>query len=338
MSYQKDLSIHQYSPCPYGPVLAVGWLDKDHPFTVGEVPLSVFDRIDELLKTRENIVSRMRGIHILNIKKPPLKETDFLKRYGNPPSFPLATGEFHFLKDGVYYAAPVMVYEYMRVYGYRPPVEFLDAVLFGEIITENQHFELLRQRDIDNGIIESSPEGQKMKQYLTQAEQLIEKKQRQKALKFIDDALKLYPLNPYGLFLAANTHFDLKQYTESQQYLDKLIHDCSDVKIAYALNGMNQFHLGNYRQAKQFLNFYKDSFEREDFEDESEERHNLTQIYYYLGRVHEKIRDWPQAAHYHSLAGSYTPDDQEISKRLRTVLLKKRLAKFLPFYRKRRHY
>ena len=127
--YFKDLSPYQYlgrEPDPN--VLTVGWLDADHDFLKGTVSDAILERI---LVLCFKPVNSTRGIH----------QSPFIQ--GNPkePSraYPveyrgkrMALGNAEIRvsgRNGKIYAAPNLIYHYIKDCSYLPPQEFLEALM-----------------------------------------------------------------------------------------------------------------------------------------------------------------------------------------------------------------
>jgi len=130
--YFQDLT-----PCTYWAnlaspkLLAVGWLDGEHEFPKGHVPERVTNRILELCVKEP--VNRTRGRE----KSPFFKvENGVSVRYPYPvqvkwkgETYSLGSAEILvFGKSGRCYAAPNLIYHYIKDCGYLPPQEFLSAV------------------------------------------------------------------------------------------------------------------------------------------------------------------------------------------------------------------
>jgi hypothetical protein len=90
----------------------VGWLDRWHPFPVGETSAEFRARLQQLCLRR---VKRTRGFHAC----------DFCKGRARPHG----SAEVRVPGAGRVYAAPELVYHYVAAHGYKPPGEFIAAVL-----------------------------------------------------------------------------------------------------------------------------------------------------------------------------------------------------------------
>jgi hypothetical protein len=90
----------------------IGWLDPDHPFPTGPTSKEFRDRLELLCGFP---VKQTRGVH----------PCYFCKGQGRPGS----SAEMRVAGDGKVYAAPSLVHHYVVAHDYRPPDEFIAAVL-----------------------------------------------------------------------------------------------------------------------------------------------------------------------------------------------------------------
>jgi len=103
-------------------MLAVGWLDTEHEFTKGAVPEDV---LEDILALCFKPVNQTRGFH----------QSPFLKSapLGYPVEYKgqkmlLGSAEIRVQgREGKRYAAPNLIYHYIKDCYYLPPREFLDA-------------------------------------------------------------------------------------------------------------------------------------------------------------------------------------------------------------------
>lgn len=122
--YFPDLSPYTYlSREPDPRLLAVGWLDAEHDFPGGRVSDLLLEKI---LALCFRPVNSTRGIH----------QSPFLPSnpYGYPVEYKgkrmgLGSAEIRVPgAGGKSYAAPNLIYHYIKDCGYLPPQEFLDAL------------------------------------------------------------------------------------------------------------------------------------------------------------------------------------------------------------------
>ena len=123
--YRLDLSVYvNLNGQEEESVFCVGWLDAEHAFPTGVVGPDVLEAV---LALCFQPVNSTRGFH----------QTPFLAKA--PVGFPveyrgkammLGSAEIRVRgKHGVVYAAPNLIYHYMKDCRYLPPPEFLQAVL-----------------------------------------------------------------------------------------------------------------------------------------------------------------------------------------------------------------
>jgi hypothetical protein len=125
MPYYADLTPYVYLPEPADhPAHNVGWLDGEHPFPTGPVPAGFVDRLARLA-VREP-VHRTRGwqeCELCDVEYPTEIEVDGERQ-------PIGDAEIRVTgADGRRYAAPTLVVHYVAAHGYRPPDDFVDAVM-----------------------------------------------------------------------------------------------------------------------------------------------------------------------------------------------------------------
>lgn len=115
------------------PALNVGWLDIAEPYERGSVPPAFIERLKGLLRQHH---AQTRGFQECQFC--PDLRTAFLP--GKPFDRKLyedclADGRFSSAEirvrgeDGKWYAAPRMIVHYVEAHGYRPPEEFIKAVM-----------------------------------------------------------------------------------------------------------------------------------------------------------------------------------------------------------------
>ena len=127
--YFQDLSPYQYlgrDPDPN--VLTVGWLDADHEFPKGIVSAVILEKI---LALCHKPVNSTRGIHQSPFIRRNPKEPSraYLVEYKGKRMY-LGNAEIRVSgQNGKTYAAPNLIYHYMKDCGYLPPEEFLEALM-----------------------------------------------------------------------------------------------------------------------------------------------------------------------------------------------------------------
>lgn len=130
--YFEDLTPYSYSEIDRDPNLFnVGWLDAKHSFPTGVVSENILSKVMNLCI---HGVMRARGFHICNICPPPTKsDVQLLER-----AYFITTAQGDILlgsaqirvkgKEEKIYAAPDLLYHYIKDHNYLPPDEFVEAV------------------------------------------------------------------------------------------------------------------------------------------------------------------------------------------------------------------
>lgn len=132
MTYLADLTPYTYGM--YGgsepKTLAVGWLEGREPFPQGEVPSATLDRLWAYAQAARAYPSlSYRGWHTCTI----CDRTATTQQYTHHDAEAwLGSGEIRvFGPGGQVYAAPNLIFHYVRDHDYQPPTVFLSALLDG---------------------------------------------------------------------------------------------------------------------------------------------------------------------------------------------------------------
>jgi hypothetical protein len=130
--YFQDLTPYEYSKWG-SPGLNVGWLDAAHPFPTGDVPSGFIERLSHLLRSP---VAQARGFHVcefcdVGTVPEPRDQAAINAHYQRlMAAGVLSSAEIRVVaSDGRVYAAPMLICHYVEAHGYRPPDEFVDAVM-----------------------------------------------------------------------------------------------------------------------------------------------------------------------------------------------------------------
>lgn len=124
----EDLSRHAYLASG-DRVRAIGWLEGGHPFTRGAVPAEFLDRLKAHVSSAHQEVIYM-GVHTCTL----CKTGD---RRAGRVNLLIPTAEF-------LYVAPELIVHYVDAHEYRPPAEFVTAVLNCPDQASAEFLELLR--------------------------------------------------------------------------------------------------------------------------------------------------------------------------------------------------
>lgn len=126
MTYYRDLSEYTFSGSVI-PNLSVGWLSRWRPFATGVVDSEILEILASQVRMPR---SQTRGIHpcyfcsALRGVKVSVNIRDVEHNLGS--------AEIHALsRSGEIYSAPNLIYHYIDRHGYRPPDEFLQAIVDG---------------------------------------------------------------------------------------------------------------------------------------------------------------------------------------------------------------
>ena len=125
--YAKDLARYSYLLSrATANMLSIGWLDGGQAFSVGEVP-KAFE--NALLLLCERPINLMRGFHRCPFCNEQGDAMLFVLK-ANGERLHLGNGEIHVPgKGNLLFVAPTLIYHYVTSHNYRPPEEFISAVL-----------------------------------------------------------------------------------------------------------------------------------------------------------------------------------------------------------------
>jgi hypothetical protein len=137
MPFYPDLS-----PCPYfgkaeaDQLVAIGWLDSEHPFTQGKVKDDFADKLVDLL------VSPWAPMSILGLADCPFcTESDSVTYKGKT----VQTGNLNLFVpgDSILYVTPSLVAHYVLSHSYLPPTQFIEFVLRCPPMRSKEYFEAI---------------------------------------------------------------------------------------------------------------------------------------------------------------------------------------------------
>ena len=128
MAYFADLTTYTYIPEGEETVLNVGWLDADHPFEKGETSEAFIEKLAWLCVNAT--VKRTPGIHMCRLCPPMSFGFHMIQTDGRQTI--LGSAEIRLAGEAETYASPDLILHYVMEHGYRPPDDFITAVLMLE--------------------------------------------------------------------------------------------------------------------------------------------------------------------------------------------------------------
>ena len=146
--YFADLTLLMYHSDPWNaecwrvPLLAVGWLEKEHPLTRGDSPpellLVLRQQVEGARQAQSHI--NFRGLHICTL-------CDQAESH-------IENSHINLLIPGAgkVYAAPAGIVHHIESHNYQPPIEFTEAVLRCHKYGSPEFFEALRAANLGNSI------------------------------------------------------------------------------------------------------------------------------------------------------------------------------------------
>ena len=143
--YYEDLSLYSYRKNTNETSYNIGWLGRDYSngkypdYSKGEVSEQFVDKLWEYLKYQVNIC---RGLHDCELCT---NEAHILEHKGER----IKVGYYEmrvFSKTGKVYAAPSMILHYIKEHNYKPPKEFIDAVMEGDASSKEYIDKLLEYK------------------------------------------------------------------------------------------------------------------------------------------------------------------------------------------------
>jgi hypothetical protein len=128
MAHFPDLSPYSFHQSGVRPgTQNIGWIDGEHPFPRGAVSEAFLKRLWQYCKVP---VVQTRGFHTCDLCNMPAEVVPLVDFEGE--TLKLGSAEIRILGvNSVIYAAPNLVFHYVRDHGYKPPQPFIDAVLTG---------------------------------------------------------------------------------------------------------------------------------------------------------------------------------------------------------------
>jgi hypothetical protein len=124
--FYNDLEPYLHGvPVALPDVVTVGWLSRGHEFPVGEAPLELVPALDNLLCSHR--VNPTRGIHVCefcSIRQQHMRKTDGrLINLGSAEIWIPSVDKY------IIYAAPDLIYHYVKDHKYLPPHNFIISAI-----------------------------------------------------------------------------------------------------------------------------------------------------------------------------------------------------------------
>lgn len=122
MSYFEDLSDYRYFVGGFrAGTVNIGWLEDGHAFNTAPPENQILDLLWEFCRVS---VTQARGYHMCDLCAPP--KLVVARRSGR--EIHLGCAEIRVFAGHRIYAAPNLIYHYVRTHHYRPPEEFIRAI------------------------------------------------------------------------------------------------------------------------------------------------------------------------------------------------------------------
>lgn len=140
MAYFPDLS-----PCTYfgseraEKLVAIGWLDEEHPYLRGQVNEPFLDKLFDLLGRP------WAPMYFLGYADCPFCTLDSYGITYKDKKIVVGALNLFVPGDGFLYAAPSMIAHYILTHNYAPPAEFCDAVLRCPPMRSPEYFDAIIQ-------------------------------------------------------------------------------------------------------------------------------------------------------------------------------------------------
>lgn len=144
MTYYADLTACDYFGPTDAPLLAIGWLDRDHPYHKGQVTRQCFESLAGLLANawQPFAVAGRHRCELCSFTGGPAAV-----RIGDTDILIGMTNVFVPASDCVY-VAPSLVLHYIDAHGYVPPDEFLRAVEACPPMRSMEYLKAIRRHQI----------------------------------------------------------------------------------------------------------------------------------------------------------------------------------------------
>lgn len=154
--YIPDLELCRYHGRPFDsanwlvPLRTIGWIEHPQPLSTGTVPGELIPRLKAMVEKTRAVYSQY---NFRGMKRCSICEFEEL-----PSPGPIWSQENIFIPSpNAVYVAPGGIVHYIEVHSYRPPAEFVEAVLRCPDCGSNDYFDALRKanHDVDPPLIDS---------------------------------------------------------------------------------------------------------------------------------------------------------------------------------------
>jgi hypothetical protein len=150
MTFYQDLTPYVYFKRREPPDLLslnIGWLDVTQPYVQGDTSQVFRDRLFEfcLDKYVVHIARGFQECQFCGLSSEPWFEENEFKYGENAHWMSIGDGEIRVLGSSAIYSAPALIYHYVVEHHYKPPQEFIEAVLTGPTPGSDAHMALLKQ-------------------------------------------------------------------------------------------------------------------------------------------------------------------------------------------------
>jgi hypothetical protein len=113
MAFYPDLSPYEYALDEPPGTVNIGWLEPSHSYPTGQTPEVFRARLMDLCGRPVNLTVGHHACPFCPAGQPARR----------------GSGEVRVPSDSKVYAAPVLIHHYVDAHGYKPPEEFIEAVL-----------------------------------------------------------------------------------------------------------------------------------------------------------------------------------------------------------------
>ena len=116
--------------------LNIGWLEKGHKINRGDVPEEFIEKLWQYLRYPVHVC---RGFHVCSLCKNIKSGVPVVEYKGEKRQ----AGYYEIRvwgKNGKVYAVPSLVIHYILQHGYKPPQEFIDAVIDSEDASSDEYY------------------------------------------------------------------------------------------------------------------------------------------------------------------------------------------------------